>query len=65
MLKLCGKGRPTCKNRSVNLKMTFNDFFFFFFLLVTRELYDFSTELGKRNIFLYLHVYLAACKCGA
>ena len=46
MLKPCGKGRPTCKNCSVNLKMTFNDFFFFFFfLLVTRELYDFSREL--------------------
>ena len=66
MLKPCGKGRPTCKNCSVNLKMTFNDFFFcFFLLLVTRELYDFSRELKKSNIFLYLHVYLAACKCGA
>ena len=66
MLKPCGKGRPTCKNCSVNLKMTFNDFFFcFFLLLVTRELYDFSRELKKSNIFWYLHVYLAACKCGA
>ena len=66
MPKPCGKGRPTCKNCSVNLKMTFNDIsLLLFLLLVTRELYDFSRELKKRNIFLYLHVYLAACKCGA
>lgn len=62
MLKPCGKGRPTCKNCSVNLKMTFC---FDFLLLVTRELYDFSREPKKSNIFWYLHVYLAACKCGA
>ena len=36
MLKPCGKGRPTCKNCSVNLKMTFNDFlggFLVFFVI--------------------------------
>ena len=32
MLKPCGKGRPTCKNCSVNLKMTFNDFLVFVFV---------------------------------
>ena len=54
MLKPCGKGRPTCKNCSLKLKMTFNDFFFFVcLLLVTRELYDFSRELKKSNIFWY------------
>ena len=47
MLKPCGKGRPTCKNCSVNLKMTFNDIsLLFFLLLVTRE-------FKKSNIFLY------------